>query len=358
MVLNRRNKKRLAYISSLAVGIVGSMVYYRATKEELPTIYRDSSLPWLPAVAILAGLNEALEVYDHMFPSQVGAPQNLSSTTYVIGSILTLALIPCTFAHYYQGKELAAEIRDGNDYIRSLLALGLSIPALSKLLFMTIPHLAHTLNGTREHFSLQVTNNRIRNRPQQSIPPVQWWVGLILLICAHVPEGILIAKPMKENHLFYYLAVGGFAFAECLPHVNQLEQVKENLNMRRLRNASMLQLLITFFVALSSGLLHSSQTILGVLAASNENTILILMLVPIALEFGIGVAEGLQHSVPAVQRTSTYISQTFFSRATVRIAPVVPVVPVLPVLPVLPVVPVVPVVPALPVPSAQRMASN
>ncbi len=51
------------------------------------------------------------------------------------------------------------------------------------------------------------------------------------------------------------------------------------------------------------------------MATSNEDTALYEMVGPIAFEFGIGVAEGLQHGVPAAKRASTYIGQTFFNRA-------------------------------------------
>jgi hypothetical protein len=319
MTFSRNNTYRLAYLSSLAVFVIGSMVYYRSSEEESPEIYKDTIAPWLLPMAILAGLNEALEVHDHMIPSKdneaVEAAQlslsELSPASYVIGSLLVPPLIACTVAHYLQGVALAEDFRDSDDYKQTLLAFGLSIPALSKLLFMTLPHLAHTLNGTREQFSLTVTNNEVTKKSQQVMPPIKWWLGLALMLWVHIPEGELIASPI-EDPLLKWSAVYGFALAECLPHINQIEQIRANLNTAQLKNSSASHFTLAALVAIVSGLLHSSQTILAVMATSNETTGLHEIAGPIAFEFGIGLAEGLQHGVPAVKRTSAFIAQTFF----------------------------------------------
>ena len=73
---NYFNKKNLSTLIGLTVFTIGSMVYYRSAKDELAEAYRESFLPWLLPTALLAGLNEALEVYDHItLTPQITSPE-------------------------------------------------------------------------------------------------------------------------------------------------------------------------------------------------------------------------------------------------------------------------------------------
>ena len=75
--LSKRNLNRLVIATASVVFAIGSMVYYRSAEEELPEVFRDSFLPWLLPIATLAGMNEALEVYDHINRVLTASPCDL-----------------------------------------------------------------------------------------------------------------------------------------------------------------------------------------------------------------------------------------------------------------------------------------
>ena len=319
--LSKRNLNRLVIATASVVFAIGSMVYYRSAEEELPEVFRDSFLPWLLPIATLAGMNEALEVYDHINPTTTAqipelAPKNqvefsMDAVKMSVGAVLAPPLLACAGAHLVQGAALADTFRCEDDVIQNLFAICLSLPALAKFIFMTVPHVAHTLNGTREQFSLSVTNNEIPKLIQYSMPTLKWWASFLAMVWIHLPEGELIASPI-DNPSFKSLAMYGFALAESLPHINQLEQIGANINLTKLRQLTSVQFSLTLMIGLLAGLVHSSQTILAVMATSNENTELHHIVAPIAFEFLIGMTEGIQHSVPAANRASDFIKHSIF----------------------------------------------
>lgn len=307
-------------LTTATVFVIESMIYYRSAENELPEIYHDSLLPWLLPIAIFAGLNDALEVYDHIvITSQPQVPESTTRNQAVfttdplkmsIGAVLALPLLACVGAHLLQGAALARSFRSEDDIIQNLLVISLALPALAKFLFMTVPHVAHTLNGTREHFSLSVTHNEVPKIMQSSMPSFKWWMSLFVMIWLHLPEGELIASQIA-NPSIKLLATYGFALAESLPHINQLEQIGSNINTTKFNQLTTPQLSMTVVIGLLAGLIHASQTILAVMATSKENTGL-HQFGPIAFEFMIGLTEGVQHGVPAANKASNFIKHTIF----------------------------------------------
>lgn len=125
-----------------------------------------------------------------------------------------------------------------------------------------------------------------------------------MMIYLHLPEGQLIAAPI--NHEFFRcLAVYGFAIAESVPHLNQMEQLPNNI-ASILRRGDLSSMILSLGVGALAGVAHASQALLAVIATGVGYTVWFGPLV----EFVIGFSEAQQHAVPAARRLCR---STFFN---------------------------------------------
>ncbi|WP_126339828.1 hypothetical protein [Legionella spiritensis] len=300
-------KKIASLILSSVVLTISSLIYFRSSTEDMDESSLETLL-WLSVLSLLAGANEALEVYDHLkvetnssaSPPHGDVQQHVIAPSYsfskvAVAGITSPMLVACSYAHILQGVALSKALYGEDGIYSTVLSTTLMLPSLVKFSVISLPHAYHALMGSRESFSLRVTNNKVSKATGISLPPLKWWVMLGVMTALHIPEGRLIASPI-EHPLLNRLAKYGFALAESIPHINQLEQVPHNLN--ELRRVPKAQLAIYFIVGCVSGLIHSSQTILAVFA-NQEN---MLEFISPAFEFLVGFLESQQHLVPAINR--------------------------------------------------------
>lgn len=317
--------KELRQFITFLVFVVSSMTYSRATIDELPDAARDAYWLYIFGLAILAGCCESIEVYDHLFPAQYDESNDAkegdkqqsllqtaqTSDIIIVSTGLTLLappLVMCGWAHRLQGSLLANSI---GIHDNELLGLVFAAPALIKFCAISVPHLFHTLNGTREYYSLSVTNSELTGRPPSSWPPLKWWLMLTAMVYLHLPEGQLIAAPINQE-FSRLLAVYGFAIAESVPHLNQMEQLPNNIaNMLRRGDSS--SMILSLGVGALAGVAHASQALLAAIATGVGYTAWLGPLV----EFVIGFSEAQQHAVPAARRL--YRSTFFNSIRTLEI---------------------------------------
>src|SRR5690606_8138548 len=131
-------------------------------------------------------------------------------------------------------------------------------------------HLLHTLNGTRERYSLSVTNSEVTGRPPSSWPPLKWWLMLAIMVYLHLPEGQLIAAPIRHE-FSRRLAVYGFAIAESVPHLNQMEQLPNNIT-NMLKRDDLSSMILSLGVGALAGGAHASQALLAAIATGVDYT--------------------------------------------------------------------------------------
>lgn len=317
--------KELRQFLTFLVFVVSSMTYSRATIDELPDTAQDAYWLYIFGLAILAGCCESIEVYDHLFPAQYDEsndaheeqkqqsllqPAKTSDIIVMSTGLMLLAppLAMCGWAHRLQGSLLASSL---GLHDNEFLGLVFAAPALIKFCAISVPHLFHTLNGTREHYSLSVTNSQVIGRPQSSWPPLKWWLMLAAMVYLHLPEGQLIAAPINQE-FSRRIAVFGFAIAESVPHLNQMEQLPNNIaNM--LRHGDSSSIILSLSVGALAGVAHASQALLAAIANGVDYT---AWLGPL-IEFVIGFSEAQQHAVPAARRL--YRSTFFNSRSPIEI---------------------------------------
>ena len=317
--------KELRQFITFLVFVVSSMTYSRATIDELPDAARDAYWLYIFGLAFLAGCCESIEVYDHLFPAQYDESndaneghkqqsllQTAKTSDIIVVSTGLMLLVPplamCGWAHRLQGSLLASSLGIHNN---EFLGLVFAAPALIKFCAISVPHLFHTLNGTREHYSLSVTNSEITGRAPSSWPPLKWWLMLAVMVYLHLPEGQLIAAPINQE-FSRRLAVYGFAIAESVPHLNQMEQLPNNIaNMLRRGDSS--SMILSLGVGALAGVAHASQALLAAIATRADYTAWFGPLV----EFVIGFSEAQQHAVPAARRL--YRSTFFNSRPPLEI---------------------------------------
>lgn len=313
-------KKILRQSITFIIFATASMTYFRATMEELPETEADRYWYCILCLTILAGFCESIEIYDHLVPLHTNEPYSLEEGQQSLVEIkpaqtlmktatglviLAPPLIMCGWAHLLQGHLLAKALGVENDVLLGAL---FALPALAKFSLISIPHLVHTYNGTREQYSLSVTNNELKKTPQNTWPSLKWWVMLALMVYLHLPEGELIANPIRQN-LLRQLAVYGFSLAESIPHINQLEQLPGNMT-QMLVNSNFTALLLALGIGSVAGIAHASQSLLAVIAANKDSRI--AWLGPV-FEFSIGFAEAQQHAVPALRKLNSF---SFFGRGS------------------------------------------
>ena len=304
-------KKNGAFLLSGIVLMISALIYLRASTDEIDDPGLDA-LFWLSFLSIFAGLNEALEVYDHlkMKPAETDHPSDsddqqkaITSTgrfgQVAFASLASPMLLACSYAHMLQGVALSKTMYGGDGLYSQTLSAALMLPALVKFSVISLPHAYHACMGSRESFSLSVTNNAVSRSTKISLPPMRWWIMLGVMTALHIPEGRLIAAPISHR-LVKRLATYGFALAESIPHINQLEQIPHNI--AQLKNIAKKQATVYFVAGCLSGLVHSSQTILAVFA-NQENSW--ERLSPV-FEFMVGFLEAQQHLVPAINRLGLF----------------------------------------------------
>lgn len=315
--------RRLRQLLVIGTFVISAMIYFRTTMEEASNNEESSktnywNIVYLSSLALFAGLFEASEVYDHLFPQQFDAADDESSESRAIipatsvkkimliatgMTVLAPPLMMCAWAHKLQGNALARSLGMDNDVVGLILAT----PQLAKFFVVSIPHLFHTLNGSREKFSLSVTHNENTQLSQPSIPPLKWWLMLSLLIYLHMPEGMLIASPIRDETL-KYLASFGFAFAESLPHINQLEQLPHNiakLLQNKAGNSSFASIFLRFGAGTMGGLGSASEALMAAFVGTRSRAT--AWIAPL-VEFVLGFAETQQHLVPSIEALSKHLT--------------------------------------------------
>lgn len=344
MFISYRNLYRL--LVSLSVMTITALIFYRSTNDEL-----DKSNPnnyWFilnATLSILAGGNEAVELYDHLTDegeediqkeekqdniklerieadnkdkqlvlssSTVSTSSTSFSIQYPVGQLLVAGTsIPiigsCLYAYLLQAKETTRMFYSEQNLYSCMITTVLAVPTLLKFARISIPHAWHALWGDREEYSLAVTNNKTINdstglTEKSAIPPLKWWAMLGVLTFLHIPEGRLLASPIS-NQLIKNLAKYGFALAEAIPLANQLEQLPKNL--KDLRSESKEQLTTHFLAGFFAGAVHSSKSLLAIISHPES----MLDFLSPTFEFIIGALEAQQHLVPKLN------SYLFFNKA-------------------------------------------
>lgn len=316
--------RRLYQLLVTATFTISAMIYYRTAIDVISNNSESSEVSYwntiyLAGLAFFAGMFEASEVYDHLFPKQIDVDASESDRIQASTSansvqksllvatstaILSPPLLLCAWAHKLQGDELARSL--GVD--SRLLGLVLATPQLAKFFAVSLPHLFHTLNGTREKFSLSVTNNKNVQISQSTIPPLKWWIMLSLLIYLHMPEGMLISSPIR-NQALKKLAAFGFAFAESLPHINQLEQLPHNITKMLKEDGGVTKtaLALRLGAGMLGGLGSASEALMAAFVGTRSRAT--AWIAPL-FEFVLGFAETQQHLVPSIEAAAKNL--TFF----------------------------------------------
>lgn len=307
---------------------ISMLIYLRASIDELSeengfSEISQTQLMYLGMLAFFAGICEAIEVYDHLFPrahaetpelievTEASASSSSSSQQALVatgaGLVLAPPLLACAWAHQLQGAELARSFGYEDEFFGWVLAT----PALVKFCTVAIPHLLHTLQGTRERFALSVTNNNVTDLPEISLPPLKWWLMLALLVYLHLPEGDLIASPIRDETI-RQLAAFGFSLAESVPHLNQLEQLPRNLSnmLSQSTSSSYASMGLSVGAGMVGGLASASEALLAAMVGTRDR--LTSWIAPL-VEFLLGFAETQQHLVPAAQQAQHYLRHRLFT---------------------------------------------